>query len=57
MTAAPIHALQAVLALLARDLRAVRRSRSQVYSSILFPLMLLALLLVVIGLRRGPAAV
>ena len=44
MTAASIHALQAVLALLARDLRAVRRSRSQVYSSILFPLMLLALL-------------
>ena len=41
MTAAPI---QAWLALLARDLRAVRRSRSQVYSSILFPLMLLALL-------------
>ena len=31
-------------ALLARDLKAVARSRSQLYSSILFPLMLLALL-------------
>ena len=35
---------RAVAALLARDLRAVARSRSQLYSAILFPLMLLALL-------------
>ncbi len=41
MIAAP---LSAWLALLERDLRAVARSRSQLYSSILFPLMLLALL-------------
>lgn len=34
----------ACLALLQRELRAVARSRSQLYSSILFPLMLLALL-------------
>lgn len=37
-------ALTAVAALLARDLRAFARSRSQLYSSVLFPLMLLALL-------------
>lgn len=37
-------AAAAVAALLRRDLRAVVRSRSQLYSSILFPLMLLALL-------------
>src|SRR5581483_7315596 len=36
--------LTAVVALLARDLRAFLRSRSQLYSSVLFPLMLLALL-------------
>ncbi len=37
-------AIEAVLALLARDLRAFSRSRSQLYSSVLFPLMLLAIL-------------
>lgn len=37
-------AFDAVAALVARDLRAVRRSRSQLYSSIIFPLMLLAIL-------------
>jgi len=36
--------LQAVAALLTRDLRAFLRSRSQLYSSVLFPLMLLAIL-------------
>ena len=36
--------LSACVALLQRELRAVARSRSQLYSSILFPLMLLALL-------------
>ncbi len=39
-----IGAADASLALLMRDLRAVARSRSQLYSSLLFPLMLLALL-------------
>ncbi len=39
-----IDAAHAALALLARDLRALARSRSQLYSSLLFPLMLLALL-------------
>ena len=39
-----INTIDATLALLSRDLRAVARSRSQLYSSILFPLMLLALL-------------
>ena len=39
-----IAAATASWALLARDLKAVARSRSQLYSSILFPLMLLALL-------------
>ena len=39
-----IAAANASLALLSRDLRAVARSRSQLYSSLLFPLMLLALL-------------
>ena len=34
----------AVLALVTRDLRALRRSRSQLYSSVLFPLMLLAVI-------------
>lgn len=36
--------IEAVLALLARDLRGFFRSRSQLYSSVLFPLMLLAIL-------------
>jgi ABC-2 type transport system permease protein len=36
--------LEAVSALVARDLRAFLRSRSQLYSSVLFPLMLLAIL-------------
>ncbi|HEY8171669.1 MAG TPA: ABC transporter permease [Dehalococcoidia bacterium] len=36
--------MRAVAALVARDLKGVRRSRSQLYSSILFPLMLLAIL-------------
>ena len=44
MSAALGPALGAWAALLQRDLRAVGRSRSQLYSSILFPLMLLALL-------------
>ncbi len=39
-----IDAAAASLALLQRDLRAVARSRSQLYSSLLFPLMLMALL-------------
>src|SRR2546425_4827107 len=34
----------ACMAILQRDLRAVSRSRSQLYSSLLFPLMLLAIL-------------
>jgi ABC-2 type transport system permease protein len=38
------HTLDAVAALVQRDLRGVLRSRSQLYSSILFPLMLLAIL-------------
>lgn len=38
------RALSACLAILERDLRAVFRSRSQLYSSLLFPLMLLAVL-------------
>jgi ABC-2 type transport system permease protein len=37
-------ALEAIAALVARDLRAFLRSRSQLYSSVLFPLMLLAIL-------------
>ncbi|HET8944984.1 MAG TPA: ABC transporter permease, partial [Dehalococcoidia bacterium] len=37
-------ALSACLAILQRDLRAVLRSRSQLYSSLVFPLMLLAVL-------------
>jgi ABC-2 type transport system permease protein len=37
-------ALDAVAALVGRDLRAFLRSRSQLYSSVLFPLMLLAIL-------------
>ncbi len=36
--------IEAVAALLARDLRSFFRSRSQLYSSVLFPLMLLAIL-------------
>jgi ABC-2 type transport system permease protein len=36
--------VEAVVALLARDLRSFLRSRSQLYSSVLFPLMLLAIL-------------
>ncbi len=36
--------LEAILALLARDLRSFARSRSQLYSSVVFPLMLLAIL-------------
>ena len=39
-----IGELDAMLALLVRDLRAFLRSRSQLYSSVLFPLMLLAIL-------------
>lgn len=39
-----MSAVPAVSALLMRDLRGVARSRSQLYSSILFPLMLLAIL-------------
>jgi ABC-2 type transport system permease protein len=39
-----MHAVDAVLALVQRDLRAFLRSRSQLYSSVLFPLMLLAIL-------------
>lgn len=39
-----MSAFDAVAALVARDLRGVVRSRSQLYSSILFPLMLLAIL-------------
>ena len=39
-----IDTINASLALMIRDLRAVARSRSQLYSSLLFPLMLLALL-------------
>jgi len=42
-TGAP-SAFAACLAILGRDLRAVARSRSQLYSSLLFPLMLLAVL-------------
>jgi len=37
-------ALDAIAALVSRDLRAFARSRSQLYSSVLFPLMLLAIL-------------
>ncbi|MBI2723436.1 MAG: ABC transporter permease [Chloroflexi bacterium] len=36
--------IDAIMALLVRDLRAFLRSRSQLYSSVLFPLMLLAIL-------------
>jgi ABC-2 type transport system permease protein len=39
-----IGALEAIAALVVRDLRAFLRSRSQLYSSVLFPLMLLAIL-------------
>ncbi len=39
-----MRALDAIAALVARDLTAFRRSRSQFYSSVLFPLMLLAVL-------------
>jgi ABC-2 type transport system permease protein len=39
-----MKALDAIAALVARDLRAFRRSRSQLYSSVVFPLMLLAIL-------------
>jgi ABC-2 type transport system permease protein len=39
-----MNALAAITALVARDLRAFRRSRSQLYSSVVFPLMLLAIL-------------
>jgi ABC-2 type transport system permease protein len=35
---------EAIIALVLRDLRAFRRSRSQLYSSVVFPLMLLAIL-------------
>lgn len=38
------RAIAACLAILRRDMRAVLRSRSQLYSSLLFPLMLLAIL-------------
>jgi ABC-2 type transport system permease protein len=48
VTARSVHvqpsALTASIAILARDLRAVVRSRSQLYSSLVFPLMLLAIL-------------
>ncbi len=44
-------------ALLARDLRAFLRSRSQVYSSLLFPLMLLAILGIGISEGLEPAGV
>jgi ABC-2 type transport system permease protein len=39
-----MRTLGAVVALVVRDLRAFRRSRSQLYSSVVFPLMLLAIL-------------
>jgi ABC-2 type transport system permease protein len=39
-----VNSLAACQAILQRDLRAVLRSRSQLYSSVLFPLMLLAIL-------------
>lgn len=39
-----MRTLDAMLALVLRDLRAFRRSRSQLYSSVVFPLMLLAIL-------------
>lgn len=39
-----MRTLDAVLALIARDFRSFARSRSQLYSSVLFPLMLLAIL-------------
>ncbi len=39
-----MNAVDAVIALILRDLRAFRRSRSQLYSSVVFPLMLLAIL-------------
>jgi ABC-2 type transport system permease protein len=39
-----VKQIDAVLALLTRDLRAFFRSRSQLYSSVVFPLMLLAIL-------------
>jgi ABC-2 type transport system permease protein len=39
-----MSALNAIVALVMRDLRAFRRSRSQLYSSVVFPLMLLAIL-------------
>ncbi len=39
-----MNTFQAVRALVLRDLRAFRRSRSQLYSSVVFPLMLLAIL-------------
>ena len=38
------RAIDAMMALVARDLRSFARSRSQLYSSVLFPLMLLAIL-------------
>lgn len=44
-------ATEAVMALMARDFRAFFRSRSQLYSSVLFPLMLLAILGT--GVSRG----
>ena len=46
-----MNSLDAVLALMARDFRAFFRSRSQLYSSVLFPLMLLAILGT--GVSRG----
>ncbi len=39
-----MNTLRAATALVSRDLRAFRRSRSQLYSSVVFPLMLLAIL-------------
>lgn len=52
-----LPALMAIAALCARDLRAFLRSRSQLHSSLLFPLMLLAILGT--GVRRGlePASI
>lgn len=51
-----IDAVNASLALLSRDLRAVARSRSQLYSSLLFPLMLLALLGTGVSSGLSPAS-
>ena len=54
-----MSAAAACAALLQRDIRAVLRSRSQLYSSMLFPLMLLAILGTGVseGLDPNPALV